>query len=75
MCGIVGVFNLDGSSFSEDKLRKMATTINHRGPDGEGYYIHENIAFAHKRLAIIDTSDKGKQPMKSQDGKWVLIFN
>lgn len=75
MCGIVGVYNLNGSPFSEDRLKKMAATIAHRGPDGEGYYVKDNIALAHKRLAILDTSAKGIQPMMSKDGVWVMVFN
>lgn len=56
-------------------LKRMAQAIAHRGPDGEGYYVSENIALAHKRLAILDTSPKGNQPMSSKDGKWVIVFN
>ncbi|MCF8356947.1 MAG: asparagine synthase (glutamine-hydrolyzing) [Melioribacteraceae bacterium] len=75
MCGIVGVFNLNNEAFSLSGIKRMAAAIAHRGPDGEGYYVKDNIAFGHKRLSIIDTSDKGLQPMTSKDGKWVLIFN
>ena len=75
MCGIVGVFNLNGESFSEMQLRKMANAIGHRGPDGEGYFINENISLAHKRLSILDTSLKGAQPMHSKSGEWVITFN
>jgi asparagine synthase (glutamine-hydrolysing) len=75
MCGIVGVFNLDQKSFSTEKLKKMTDTLTHRGPDGEGYYQKENIAFGHKRLAILDTSEKATQPMTSEDGEWVVVFN
>jgi asparagine synthase (glutamine-hydrolysing) len=75
MCGIVGVFNLNGDTFSLAALKKMASSIEHRGPDGEGYYIENNIALAHKRLAILDTSSKGAQPMTSKDGKWTIVFN
>ncbi len=75
MCGIVGVFNLTGESFSLNNIKKMADTIAHRGPDGEGYYVKDNIALAHKRLAILDTSDKGSQPMSSHNKEWVVVFN
>ncbi len=75
MCGILGVFNIDGQPFSEDRLKKMAARIAHRGPDGEGYYVKDNIALAHKRLSILDTSARGTQPMTSKDGNWVLVFN
>ncbi|HSJ69442.1 MAG TPA: asparagine synthase (glutamine-hydrolyzing) [Anditalea sp.] len=75
MCGIVGVFNLNGQPFSRNQLRKMSDSLSHRGPDGEGFYIKENIALAHKRLAILDTSPRGLQPMTSKEGNWVIIFN
>lgn len=75
MCGIVGVFNLDGNSFSMTKLAEMASQLDHRGPDGEGFYLKESIGLAHKRLSILDTSSKGSQPMTSKDGKWVVVFN
>lgn len=75
MCGIVGVFNLNKEPFPLSALKKMASTLDHRGPDGEGYYIQDNIALAHKRLAILDTSAKGAQPMMSKNGDWVITFN
>jgi len=75
MCGIAGVFNLNGDVFPLHQLKKMAKVIEHRGPDSEGFYIKEGVALAHKRLAILDLSSKGHQPMRSKDGKWVLVFN
>jgi asparagine synthase (glutamine-hydrolysing) len=75
MCGIAGVFNLDGAPFLHADLVKMAGQIAHRGPDSEGYYVKDNIALAHKRLSILDTSPKGTQPMTSKDGKWIIVYN
>ena len=75
MCGIVGVYNLNGASFSLNGIKNMASAIAHRGPDGEGYFVKDNIALGHKRLSILDTSDKGLQPMTSRDGVWTIIFN
>ena len=75
MCGFVGVFNLNSNTVSKISLKKMASTIRHRGPDGEGYYVKNNIALAHKRLAILDTSKKGSQPMISKNNEWVIVFN
>jgi len=75
MCGIAGVFNLDGKPFPEERLKRMAGEIAHRGPDGEGYFIKEGIALAHRRLAILDVTDKARQPMSSKDGKWTVVFN
>jgi asparagine synthase (glutamine-hydrolysing) len=75
MCGIVGVYNLNGSPFAESRIKKMASEIAHRGPDGEGYYVKDNVALAHRRLAILDTSSRGTQPMTSKNGEWVIVFN
>ncbi len=75
MCGIAGVFNLDGSPYALGNLKKMAQAIAHRGPDGEGFFIENNIALAHRRLAILDVSPRGAQPMSSKDGNWVISFN
>lgn len=75
MCGIVGVFNLNGEPFALNYLKQMAETIAHRGPDGDGYFVDNQIGLAHKRLAILDVSPKGAQPMTSKDGNWVITFN
>lgn len=75
MCGIAGIFNLDGKKADENLLNEMTRRMAHRGPDGEGIYINENIALGHRRLAILDLSEKGKQPMISSDAKWIIVFN
>lgn len=75
MCGIVGVFNLNGEPFGLSAIKSMSDVIAHRGPDGDGYYTEDNIALAHRRLAILDVSPKGAQPMTSKDGNWVMVFN
>ena len=75
MCGILGIYNLDGKAVDQNVIVKMGNQISHRGPDGEGLFVQNNIGFIHKRLAILDPSDKGLQPMHSKDGKWIVIFN
>lgn len=75
MCGIAGVFNLDGRPFPLGGIKSMAEAIAHRGPDDEGFYVKDSIALAHKRLSILDTSPRGAQPMASKDGKWIVVFN
>lgn len=75
MCGIVGVFNLNGNPVSLNHLKKMNNQMLHRGPDGEGYFWDNEIGLAHRRLSILDTSSKGAQPMTSKDGQWVITFN
>ena len=75
MCGIAGFINLDGASVSPVILKKMTDAIAHRGPDGEGQWIEGNIGLGHRRLAIIDLSPAGHQPMISADHRWVLSYN
>ena len=75
MCGITGQINFDGEPVSPDILKKMTDAIAHRGPDGEGHWIEENIGLGHRRLAIIDTSSAGRQPMISADNRFVLTYN
>jgi len=61
----------------EAAVRRMNDTIVHRGPDGDGVWVDEEagIALAHRRLAIVDLSPLGRQPMESADGRWVIAFN
>ncbi len=68
MCGILGFSWEDGAL-----LKKNAQTLNHRGPDEEGYYI-ERVSLGHKRLIIIDLST-GQQPMFNEDGTIVIVYN
>jgi asparagine synthase (glutamine-hydrolysing) len=75
MCGIAGIYNLNSEPVSEKILRNMAKAIAHRGPDGEGFYMTGQVGFAHRRLAILDRSDRGAQPMTSADGNWTIVFN
>jgi asparagine synthase (glutamine-hydrolysing) len=75
MCGIAGIYNIGGAPASLNTVKAMTTAIAHRGPDGEGFYVEENIALGHRRLAILDTSVLGSQPMESKNGEWVVIFN
>lgn len=75
MCGITGLLKLDGAPISPVTLQKMTDVIAHRGPDGEGHWIEGNIGFGHRRLAIIDLSPAGHQPMISADHRYVLTYN
>ena len=75
MCGIAGIFNLDGSPISKNILKNMTDAIAHRGPDGEGHYTDNYIGLGHRRLAIIDLSSAGHQPMVSSDEQRVLSYN
>ncbi len=75
MCGIAGVIHLDGAPVSPVYLKKMTDAIAHRGPDGEGQWIEGNVGIGHRRLAIIDLSPGGHQPMLSKDQRYVLSYN
>tara|TARA_B100001248_G_C27388890_1_gene461199 strand:+ start:944 stop:2866 length:1923 start_codon:yes stop_codon:yes gene_type:complete len=75
MCGIVGFSGIvtDPSAC----LGKMIKTLNHRGPDDRGLWFdnNANVGLAHSRLSILDLSSAGHQPMHSQSGRFVIIFN
>ena len=75
MCGIAGVINVDGEPVSPVLLRRMTDAIAHRGPDGEGLWIEENIGIGHRRLAIIDLSPAGHQPMIDSRNRFILSYN
>lgn len=75
MCGIVGIYNFDkDNSIDDSRLRRMNNSLNHRGPDGEGYFINQNVGLGHKRLTIIDL-ESGDQPMVSNCGNYIIVFN
>lgn len=75
MCGIAGIVNLDRTPVDRDILKKMTDALAHRGPDGEGQWVEECIGLGHRRLAIIDLSPAGHQPMISADHRFVLSYN
>jgi asparagine synthase (glutamine-hydrolysing) len=75
MCGIAGIFSIKGESVELPVLRKMTDAIAHRGPDGEGHWIEDNIGLGHRRLAIIDLSLSGNQPIVSANKRFVLSYN
>jgi asparagine synthase (glutamine-hydrolysing) len=75
MCGIAGLIHLNGEPVSPVTLKKMTDAIAHRGPDGEGQWIEGNVGIGHRRLAIIDLSPAGHQPMITGDHRYVLSYN
>lgn len=75
MCGIAGLLEFDGRPVSPAILERMTNAVAHRGPDGEGQWIEGGIGLGHRRLAIIDLSPAGRQPMVSADHRFVLSYN
>ncbi|MCK5477016.1 MAG: asparagine synthase (glutamine-hydrolyzing) [Candidatus Aenigmarchaeota archaeon] len=70
MCGISG-FNWCDKTL----IKQMNKTIKHRGPDGDGFFLDDNLSLGHVRLSILDLSPKGKQPMKNNERDIVITFN
>lgn len=75
MCGINGIFGISDGFRVRDMLVHMNTALEHRGPDAAGIYTNDNIGLGHRRLSIIDLSPEGNQPMKSADGRYVMVYN
>lgn len=78
MCGLVGLVGQRMATDSlQQGLRRMADAIRHRGPDDEGLWIdaEAGVGLGHRRLAIVDLSPLGHQPMQSADGRYQLVFN
>ena len=73
MCGIAGY--ISEKKPTKKIIKAMTDRIAHRGPDGEGFYLDDNIALGHRRLSIIDLSEKGVQPIYNEDESMVIIFN
>src|SRR5262245_66524053 len=80
MCGIAGFFESSrhrGVEECEAIARRMASALAHRGPDDEGTWTdaEAGVALGHRRLAILDLSSEGHQPMRSADGRFAIVFN
>lgn len=75
MCGIAGFTRFHQPTGDLDTLKAMGHAMYHRGPDAGGEYLAEHIGLCHRRLAIIDLSDAGIQPMHYDDGALSIVFN
>ena len=74
MCGISGFIS---NNYNKNDLVKMTDTLSHRGPDASGYFFDQDrgVALGHKRLSIIDLSSKANQPMTSDCGRYIMVYN
>ncbi|MBD0329901.1 MAG: asparagine synthase (glutamine-hydrolyzing) [Thermoleophilia bacterium] len=75
MCGIAGILDLYGRPVAAAELQAMSDVIRHRGPDDEGRWVDETVGLANRRLAIIDLSPAGRQPMANEDGSVLVAYN
>lgn len=75
MCGIAGIINLNKKEIDAHQLQNMVKILSHRGPDGNGIFIDNNVGLAHTRLSIIDLSNLARQPMSYNDNNYQIIHN
>ncbi len=76
MCGITGFYTLRGKHRIDKRVIKiMTSSLKHRGPDDFGIYVDEKIALGHRRLKIIDLTNKGRQPMSDSNREVFIVFN
>jgi asparagine synthase (glutamine-hydrolysing) len=78
MCGITGIFKLDGSEWDDKgarSLQSMLEKLRHRGPDSSGMFIEGAIALGVNRLSVVDPATRSDQPMRSGDGRFIVAFN
>ena len=79
MCGIAGIYNykVQGDRVDQGLLRAIREHMSSRGPDGAGEWFCETgrVGLAHRRLSIVDLSERGHQPMHSSCGRYVVTYN
>jgi asparagine synthase (glutamine-hydrolysing) len=75
MCGILGAVGPDGSLPDANLFAEALDLLNRRGPDGSGIWSDTQAMLGHRRLAIVELSNAGSQPMQSSDGRYVIVFN
>lgn len=77
MCGIAGIWNLNGEALPEGRLKRFTDAIYERGPDGSGYehFDNQSLGLGHRRLSILDLSEAGHQPMYYANGRYAITYN
>lgn len=75
MCGIAGILNFNQAPVSFNQIKAMTDVLAYRGPDGEGQFVEGCIGLGHRRLAIIDLSPAGHQPMQTANARFTIVYN
>jgi asparagine synthase (glutamine-hydrolysing) len=75
MCGIAGFVSRTDQSVERSTITQMTQAVAHRGPDGQGIYVNGKVALGHRRLAIIDLSEAGAEPMERPSSGNLIVFN
>src|SRR5882724_6390290 len=76
MCGITGIiaFNETGKKHFS-RMNMSVASLEQRGPDASGIFVHNNVTLGHRRLSIIDTSSDASQPFTDVSGRYTIVFN
>lgn len=75
MCGINGFIDFSETEVSEDVVARMNTELEHRGPDVGGIWKDQNVVLGHRRLSILDVDPRSNQPLVSNDGRYIIVYN
>jgi len=76
MCGIAGIYNFKSlAPVDQETVRDMTNIIAHRGPDADGFHFDGPVGLGHRRLAILDLSERGRQPMFFHNRRYAIVFN
>lgn len=75
MCGIAGIIRFDGRQVKQSEINLLTDAVSHRGPDGRAVWFSEDktVALGHRRLAILDLTDSGRQPMNHEGRYWITL--
>ena len=75
MCGICGEIRFDNVGVNRETSKRMIDTISRRGPDNEGLFFHNQLFLGHRRLSVIDVTEKSHQPMTDHSLNLTIVFN
>lgn len=78
MCGIAGFIDVTKTAGADDlraRVTRMTDCVAYRGPDSAGHWVEDSVALGHRRLAIVDLTPGGAQPMESHSGRYMMVFN
>ncbi|MCA0238540.1 MAG: asparagine synthase (glutamine-hydrolyzing) [Bacteroidetes bacterium] len=75
MCGLAAIFQHQPLPEADALIRAITNGLQHRGPDADGHYVDDRVALGHRRLAIIDLSELGRQPMWDVTGRYAVVYN
>ena len=75
MCGLAGLLSSTPGRDLINLVTEMTSFLIHRGPNSEGFWSQDNVALGHRRLSVVDLTSSGSQPMKSNCGRFIMVYN